>query len=180
MNNKVLVVALIVVVAIAIGGYSFPNVTERVTEKVVTRLGANAGPDFFDHLRFKQGFTKGGDSTATTTVDTTIVLGTGHQFNERTSYVSMNIGINATVTSMASTSAPLSNLAVGESLEVLFYNASTTAAATATFAAGTGVDLQEDEGETVIVNGLEVARLTFVKKADTDVILWVEPGQVGD
>ena len=81
---------------------------------------------------------------------------------------------------MASSSAPFSDLKVGQSLSVYYYNASTTAAATATFAAGAGVDLQEDEGETVIVNGLEVARLTFLKKVDTDIIMWVEAGQVGD
>lgn len=181
MNNKNLWVAVVVVAIIAIGGIVFPRAGQTVIEKVTnSKLGALVGPDVYDHLVLHQGFTRGGNVTSTTTVDSTIVLGTGHAFTKETSYVSMNIGVDATVTTMASSSDPLRSLAVGESLEVLFYNASTTAASTATFAAGTGVDLQEDEGETVVINGLEVARLTFVKKSDTDVILWVEPGQVGD
>ncbi len=107
-------------------------------------------------------------------------MGTGHRFDKTVSSLEMNVGIDATITTMASTSAPLSDLKVGESLEMYFYNASTTAASTATFAAGTGVDLQEDEGETVTVNGGEVARMTFLKKANTDVIFWLEVAQLGD
>ncbi len=189
MNNSKIWVAVVVVAIIAIGGYLFPkvqihtniqNAVDKAVEKAVNSFGALTSPTLFDHIEFKESFTKGGNAVATTTVDATIVLGTGHRFDRTVSSLEMNIGVNATVTTMASTTAPLSNLAVGESLEVLFYNASTTAGSTATFAAGTGVDLQEDEGETVIVNGLEVARLTFLKKQDTDVILWVEVGQVGD
>jgi hypothetical protein len=168
-----------VLAAVFLAGIFLPLGGSSVVERVV-EVGAQVGPEHFEHQVFRSGFTQGGPVTATTTIDSTIVLGTGHSFSEDTSLLSMNVGINATVTTMASTSAPLVGLRAGESFTTYFYNASTTAGSTATFAAGTGVDLQEDEGETVIVNGLEVARLTFLKKADTDVILYVEVGQVGD
>lgn len=142
-------------------------------------VGGSAGPYKTEHQVFGNGFTNGGTVTATTTVDSAITLDSRH-LREGVSLMSMNIGVNATVTTMASTSAPLVGLEPGQSFTTYFYNASTTAGSTATFAAGTGVDLQEDEGATVVVNGLELARLTFIKKPDSDVALWVEVGQVGD
>lgn len=166
--------ALVVVAIIAItGAYQFPVVKQAVN------LGANPGPDFFEHLVFKRGFTTGGTVVATTTAEAAVTM-TSATLRPDVTYISWLANVNATVTSMASTSAPFVNLAVGEKLEVIVYAASTTAASTITWAAGTGVDLQEDEGETVIQNGLEAARLTFVKKADTDILMWVEVGQVGD
>lgn len=143
--------------------------------------GAAAGPTLYENIQFLNGFTKNGPRVATTTTaaDTAVTM-TTQLLDKDVSYISYNPGANTTLTTMASTAAPFSNLAVGETLEVLFYNATSSTGTTITFAAGTGVDLQEDEGETVVVNGLEVARLTFVKKANTDVIAWVEVGQVGD
>lgn len=172
--NKITKVVLSVAIVIALGGaYLFPQV------QGVINLGANPGPDFYDHLVFKQGFTTGGTALATSTAESTVTM-TSATLRPEITYISWTVNLDTTVTTMASTSAPFSNLAVGEKLEVLVYSATTTAATTLTWAAGTGVDLQEDEGETVIQNGLEIARLTFVKKANTDVLMWVEVGQVGD
>lgn len=171
MKNLKVVLAVAVVIAIA-GAYMFPQVGTRV-------LGTLTSPTLFDHIEFKQGATVGGSVVATTTAEATLTM-TAATYRREVSYISWLANLNTTVTSMASTSAPFSGLAVGERLEVLVYAASTTAASTITWAAGTGVDLQEDEGETVIQNGLEIARLTFVKKADTDIAMWVEVGQVGD
>jgi len=171
--NKKLGIVLVVVAIIATAGLFLPRV------QVENILGSITSPDIFNHVTLHQSFTRGGEQVATSSTATAYTL-TTNELRPEVSYLSWTVNVDTTLTTMASTSAPLSNLRTGESLEVYFYNASTTAAATATFAAGTGVDLQEDEGETVIVNGLEIARLTFLKKADTDVILWVEVGQVGD
>lgn len=170
--NKIIGVALVAIVVIAIGGYMFPNVPAKV-------LGSVVGPDIFDHVTFHQNVTMGGTQVATSSTAATYTL-TTNELRKEVSYISWTVNVDTTLTTMASTSAPLSNLRTGESFSVYFFNASTTDAATATFAAGTGVDLQEDEGETVIVNGNEIARLTFVKKANTDVVFWVEVGQEGD
>lgn len=144
-------------------------------------LGANPGPDFDQHSRHKGNLSVGGQSYATSSTAATYTLTTTELPADREgSYLSWTVNVNTTLTTMASTSAPLNELKTGESYSLYFYNASTTAAATATFAAGTGVDLQEGEGETVVVNGLELSKLTFLKKADSDVFLLVEPYQVAD
>jgi len=170
---KILSVAVLVIIAIA-GGYSFPKV-----QTVVSNLGAFPGPEIYDHLNFNQSFTKGGTAVATTSNVSAATLTSG-ELRKEVSYITWLANLDVTATTMASTSAPFKELAVGEQLEVVVYSSTTTAATTITWAAGTGVDLQEDEGATVIQNGLEVARLTFVKKADTDILMWVEVGQVGD
>lgn len=175
MNKKiigVLSVAVLVIIAIG-GGYMFPKVVQ------LPPLGASVGPDFYDNVTFHQGSTNGGTQVATSSTAASYTL-TTNELRKEVSYISWTVNVNTTLTTMASTSAPLSLLRTGESFEVYFYNASTTAGATATFAAGTGVDLQESEGGTVIVNGLETARLTFFKKDNTDVVLVVEGFQVGD
>ena len=171
MNNKSSLVALIVIAIIAIGGYKYPD--------VVPSFGAAPGPEFLEHLEFKQGFTKGGTAVATSSTAATYTL-TAAELRKNVSYLSWTVNVNTTLTTMASTSAPFSGLRTGESFSVWFYNASSTAAATATFAAGTGVDLQESEGGTVILNGLEFAKITFIKKANSDIGMIFEGMQVGD
>lgn len=151
-----------------------------VVEKVIERVaGSVVGPDVYDHTTLHQNFTTGGTQMATSSTAATYTL-TTKELRKEVSYLSWTVNVNTTLTTMASTSAPLSNLKTGESFSVWFHNASSTAGATATFAAGTGVDLQESEGGTVIVNGLEFAKLTFIKKANTDVALIFEGMQVGD
>jgi TusA-related sulfurtransferase len=169
------VVALVVAVLVAgvFGG------TETIREIREVAVGGAAGPEHLQHQVFKQNFTRGGTTVATSSTAAAYTLTTA-ELRENVGYLSWTVNVNTTLTTMASTSRPLAGLKPGEAIEVLFYNASTTANATATFAAGTGVDLQEDEGGSVVVNGLEAAKLTFIKKADSDVIFLVEPYQVGD
>lgn len=167
-----------VVLALVLSGFAFFNGGADGRDGR-DGVGAVAGPFYTEHQVFGNSFTLGGTVTSTTTIDTTIVLDARH-LRVGVSLMSMNIGIDATITTMASTSAPFVGMRAGQSFTVYFFNASTTAGSVATFAAGTGVDLQEDEGETVLVNGLEIARLTFLKKVDSDIIMWVEAGQVGD
>lgn len=207
MNKKILSVAVLVIAIVAIVGVGVirsvdaqapsnagvtisDNALERILKRVdaligvdveepAVSVGAVVSPDIYDHTTLHRNFTKGGTQVATSSTASAYTL-TTDEIREDVSYLSWTVNVNTTLTTMASTSAPLSNLRTGESLSMYFYNASTTAGATATFAAGTGVDLQEDEGSTVIVNGLEMAKLTFIKKADTDVALWVSVGQVAD
>jgi len=172
--NKTILIGLAVAIVIAIGGYQFPQVQTQVKET----FGAFPGGDILNPVTFFEGFTTRGHYATTT--DTATYTLTTVELDRDLSYLEWNAGLNVTLTSMASTSAPFSNLAVGEGFSMDFYSSTTTAATTITFAAGTGVDLQEDEGETVIINGLEEARLNFRKKTNGDVLMWVEAGQVGD
>jgi len=169
--NKTLWTVLVVILVIATAGaYYFPK-GNTVVERIV---GAIPGPDIYDHLTFHQGFTKGGTQVATSSTASSYTL-TTKEIRKEVSYLSWTVNVNTTLTTMASTSAPLSDLKTGESFSLYFHNASTTAAATATFAAGTGVDLQKNEDTAdLAVNGLDVVKLTFIKKANTDVILTME------
>lgn len=179
MSNKNLIVALVSGLVIGAIGYAIvvPTTTKETVKEVV--LGAAAGPEHTEHQIFRQNFTQGGDLVATSSTAATYTL-TSAELRDEVGYVSWTVNVDTTLTTMASTSEPFVSLKPGEIREVIFYNASTTAGATATFAAGTGVDLQEDEGGTVIVNGLETARITYGKKADSDIFFLVEPYQVGD
>lgn len=144
-------------------------------------IGGSAGPTHFEHQQFLQNISVGGDTVATSSTAGTYTLTTAElDANRRTNFLSWTVNTDVTLTTMASSAAPFAGMAVGETYDVYFYNASTTAASAATFAAGSGVDMQEDEGGSVVVNGLELAKLTFIKKADTDVVMLVEPYQVGD
>lgn len=170
------------VVALLLGLFAVakPAQVREVIKEV--SLGAFPGPEVLEFVQFRSNFSVGGDANnryATTSTAATYTLTTTEIQKENT-LVTWTPNVNTTLTTMASSSAPLSTLKVGETFEQTWYNASTTAAATITFAAGTGVDLQELEGGTVIVNGLEGATLKFIKKADTDVMLLVAPWQVGD
>ena len=170
--NKTLWTVLVVILLIATAGaYLYPEVQKP--------FGANPGPDFFNHLVFKQNFTRGGTAIATSSTAATYTLTTS-ELRKEVNYLSWTVNVNTTLTTMASTSAPFNGMSTGESFEMYFHNASTTAGATATFAAGTGVDLQESEGGTVIINGLEFGRIVFIKKANTDIAMVVEGFQVGD
>ena len=176
--NKDKVLWGIAIVALVLGVSSFfsPN---KVTETIRETVAASAGPDHYNTQYFHENFVVGDGSVATSSTAATYTL-TTREMDIDVPYVSWTPNVNTTLTTMASTSAPFSGLKVGQSFEQIWYNASTTAAATITFAAGPGVDLQEDEGGTVIVNGLETARITYIKKADTDIAVIVEPYQVGD
>ena len=175
--NKDKLVVIGVVLALVLSGFAFFNGGVDGRDGL-DGIGGASGPYHTEHQIFANNFTRGGTVTSTTTVDTTIILDASH-LRVGVSLMSMNIGVDATITTMASTSAPLVNLIPGESFVVYFFNASTTAGSLATFAAGTGVDLQEDNGGAKTVGGNDIARLTFLKKADSDVILWIESGQEG-
>lgn len=181
MNNKNIWIAVVVVAIIAIFGVVSPQSQTVVERTIESNLGVASGPEKFENQQFRSGFTVGGSSThhATTTTASAYTL-TTIEVDKDIPYVEWNAGLNITLTTMASTSAPFSGLAVGESFEQIWYSSTSTAATTITFAAGTGIDLQEDEGGTVIVNGLESARITYLKKTDTDIAVVVEPYQVGD
>lgn len=177
-QNQFLTIAVAVALVVAVIGVFTPAGQNVVREIAV---GGAAGPEVFETQNFRTNFTVGGKNTHVATSSTAAAFTlTTRTMRVGVPYVSWTPNVNTTLTTMASTSAPFVGLLPGESFEQIWYNASTTAASTITFAAGTGVDLQEDEGGTVIVNGLEAARITYVKKADTDVLMIVEPYQVGD
>jgi len=133
---------------------------------------SGASPVKTNRQFFTAGYQSGGERYATTTDATTYTL-VSAEFNGNTTYIDWNTGINTTLTTMATTSMGFMGIPyVGDERSYWFRSATTTAATTITFAAGTGVDLQKNEDTAdLAVNGLDVAKLTFIRKADTDVLL---------
>lgn len=169
------------IVAIVLSGLAFFNGGTDGIDGRDGRVVGGSGPDQTNQWKFYEGITVGHDVKATSTASgVSSITTTGNVINCDNPYISWTANLDQTVTTQASTTAPFSQLRAGESCSIIVYSATTTAATTITWAAGTGVDLQEDEGETVIQNGLEAARLTFTKKADKDILMIVEVFQVGD
>ena len=171
----------IAILALLVGGLAISkNSVVRETVREIA-VGGSAGPDRLVRQIFRAGFQSGGDLMATTSPDTASAYTLlSAEIDQDISYIEWTPNLNITLTTMASSSMYWLGENAGDTRTYDFYNASTTAASTITFAAGTGVDLQEDEGETVVVNGLEIAQLVFLRKSDSDVIFWVKAGQVGD
>jgi len=82
-----------------------------------------------------------------------------------------NLDITLTLPATSTLSAIVPNS--GDVRQYYFQNASTTAAATITFAAGTGIDLQyaEATGGDLVLNGLDWAKLTFIRQSNTDITI---------
>lgn len=173
-----------VVLAVVLSGLAFFSApSDTITERVVERVGAVVGPEYQETQNFRAGFTVGNQNTdyATTSTASAYTL-TALEVDTDIPYVAWNAGLNVTLTLPNATSAPFTKLRVGESFEQLWYSSTSTTATTITFAenAGNGVDLQEDEGGSVILNGLETGRITYIKTGASAVSVIVEPYQVGD
>jgi len=163
------------------GDYNYYESDEQPIPEEI--LGGQPSPDHYIHNRFLGNYSVGGGGYyATSSTASAYTLTTKEIPNNRElAYIEWNAGLNLALTTMASTSAPLSSLKVGESFSFQFYSATTTAATTITWTAGTGIDLVEPEiNGTVIQNGGDHARITFTKKANTDVLCITEIFQVGD
>jgi hypothetical protein len=185
-NPYLLVIAILAVFGVATFAMGYygpaPKVVvegDYIEAANMDALGAVASPEVYNRMYFHAGFQSGGTAYATTSTATAYTL-TNTELGGDITYVEWTANMNTTLTTPASTTMPWLGNKPGDMRTYTIYAASSSPASTITLAAGTGVDLQEDEGETVIINGLEVARLTFLRKIDSDVIAWLEVGQVGD
>jgi len=197
-NNGIfyVVISLIAVFAIASGVVlAFVGNANRVIENVEVyqeaeqqavsvdegMLGANPGPEKTERQYFLAGYQSGGEKYATSTTAATYTL-VNAEFNGNTTYIDWNTGIDTTLTTMASTSMDWLGYFAGDERSYWFRSATTTAATTITFAAGTGVDIQfgDATGDDLVIDGLDIAKLTFIRKADSDVLLLMTKYTEGD
>lgn len=169
LNKQNLALGLVVVsVLLSVVAFLRPASVERVVEN----YGGSAGPTHTERQYFVAGFNTGGSRFATSSTATAFTL-TSKEIAKDAYYIDWTPNINTTLTTMATTAMPWLGSKVGDTREFWLRNASTTAASTITLAAGTGVDLQftEATGGDLVLNGLDVARLTFIRKNDSDVLL---------
>jgi len=145
-------------------------------------VGASPGPEHTETQYFLSNFSKVGNIVATTSDASTYKL-TAREVDIDTSYVAWNASLNTTLTFPNATSAPFTRMRTGQSFDQWWYSATTTEATTITFAApaGNGIDLQEPELDgTVILNGLEFAKITYLKTGDSAVSIVTDITQLGD
>lgn len=167
MNKKVLGIALVVVAIIAIGGYAFPSVTEKVTQT----LGASAGPEHTSTQTFMSGYIGGGPVNATSSTDTTEVINLDDVFRNESPYSRVEFMPNkadATYT-LAATSTFASVLRNnGDTINQRWCNATTTAGIESTFAAGTGWTLFSATTTRAIEPG-DCVGITIQRDTDKDI-----------
>ena len=160
---------MVVIMVFTIGAYFFPTsktVVERVVESVKT--GALSGPDIDPHLFINNGATFGGYTATTTGAGITAYTTSAADLRGLPVVVSWMPSANQTVT-LASTTFLGYVPKIGDVSTFYLRNASTTAAATITFAAlNANVDLQfaEATGGDLVLNGLDWAKFTVIHTSD--------------
>ncbi len=144
-------------------------------------LGAQSGPDHYQRNYFYAGYQSGGDRYATSSTAATYTL-VSTEFDGDKTYIDWNAGIDTTLTTMASSTMYFLGENIGSERSYWFRSATTTDATTITFAAGTGVDIQHGDstGDDLVIDGKDIAKLTFIRKADTDVLLIMDKFTEGD
>ena len=146
------------------------------------QIFGGAGPDHYFRENFFAGLTRGGDVLATSSTASTYTL-TPAEIDGDVYYISWTPNLNITVTLPATTTAAFNEIIgkdVGMTREYILYNASSTSG-TITLAAGTGIDLQKNEDTANLATAaLSVTKLTFIRKADTDVLVIMDQWDVAD
>jgi hypothetical protein len=169
MNNKLLV-GVIVVVLVICSFYIGNTINTRTV--IQEKLGAVAGPDVMSYLKVHGTLTTNGGYMATTSTAATYTLLNSEIADAQT--VFWNPSANVTLTLPASTTISfIPN--TGDTRVIWLQNASTTAGATITLAAGAGIDLQKNEDTAdLAVAGLDWVKMTFIRKNNTDIAVMLE------
>lgn len=166
MDTKTLVLALVVVLGL---GVFLPFGKESQT--VVERLGAVTSPDVQSYMNVYGAFSQGGGVATVSTSSATYALSFSEMDDESVIVVAAASPAAAlTLTLPASSSIPVF---AGYRTWVI-ENAHTAAATTTTIAAGTGIDLQEPDGQNVVIGINNYAFLTCFREASTNVVCRVD------
>ena len=161
---KTNIIGAIAVVALVVG---FFGLNPAVQEKAMTQIGALSGPDVVSYLNVQGYFVQGGNRTAIDPVDGTYTLtNSDMQENSLITFVSSTTQAALTLTLPASTTFPLPQ-AKGASRTWVIENPFTAAATTTTIAAGTGIDLQEPDGQNVVIGINNYAFVNCIRGADS-------------
>jgi len=183
------VFALVLAVALGLGVHAF-SVDD--TQKVVVvegdyieapgeegapvfeeALGALSGPDVYSYLKVHGRFMQGAYTLATSTVGSaTTLLATDLWTYSGMDYTPTNQAITMTLPATTTLGVAVRN--PGDCMDWRLRNVTSTAAASVTLAAGTGIDLVENENGDVVIEGGNEARLTFCRELDTDVTVYVD------
>lgn len=168
--NKSIAVALVAILVIAIGGYVYPKVQEK--------LGANPGPEVLNHQYYLAGVTTGGGCFATSTTGT---LTAGMLRDKSCIKITATGAGQATLSLTLPASTTMSAMIprVGDCQEWFVDAADVAAATTTTFVAGAGhnvVGLDATGAGTGadVLDGAEYGKIMSCRESDSDVVTFVQ------
>jgi hypothetical protein len=172
-----LFVYILVSLALFIGVLAlFKPVTVQYTDngQPVVSVGGQSGQEQFSRQYFHSGFQYGCERYATSSTAATFTL-TAKEITGDRCFLDWTPNVNTTLTLMATSTMTWLGKNAGDTREFLMRNASSTAAATFTLAEGTGSDFQKNEDTAdLAINGLDTVILKFVRKADSDVMIFID------
>ena len=156
------------------GDYNNYEAEGNAPAEINENYAAMPGGDIYQRINMHAGYQYGGSVYATSSTASSYTL-VATEFKDDIYYIDWTPNVNTTLTLMATTSADIEALNIpnaGDTREYILANASSTAAASITLAAGTGIDLQYDEDSAnLAIVGLDAAKLTFIRKPNTDVLV---------
>jgi len=117
-------------------------------------------------------FTEGGGVYASTTMATTATLVASDLIANNYFALTPNVANTALTLPATSTLATMIPNA-GDRREILIENVSAVTATTTTIVAGAGMDLQEADGQNVVIGGNNYALVTLWRKSNTDMVVTV-------
>jgi len=172
MNKILIAVSAIAVVALIVTGLAIV----RPVNVKVENLGAISGPHIYHSLNVHGQFAWGGKNLAVTTSDTAATLSGSDMMNY--DYIDLMSNVGAFTYTLPATSTMISILPdIGNSRKWLFHNATSTAAATLTIAAGAGMDLVGINADADVIDNQEWAELTcthiYYRTADNTNIMCI-------
>lgn len=137
-------------------------------------LGAIPGNEVFGPFSVYGPFLQGGGTVTVTPVTATVTLTAGQMQSANViTFAASTTQAALTATLPASTTFPLPKDA-GSYRTWVIENPFTAAATTTTIAAGTGVDLQEPDGQNVVIGINNYAWLTCFRERSSDVVCSVD------
>lgn len=169
-NLKIIGISVVASVVVVLGAlFLLPKAPAPVNQ-----LGALAGPDVYSYMNVHGAFSQGGGvTTVTPTSGTVTITGSDMAGSNVITFTASSTQAALTATLPATTTFPLPPEA-GAYRSWVIINPFLAAATTTTIAAGTGIDLQEPDGQNVVIGITNYAWLTCVRLASTDIACSVD------
>jgi len=168
MKETILSAVVALIVAVGTVAVFAPSTTNGPS------VGGIASPDVYSYMNVKGAFSQGGGLTTVTPTAATVTLTAAQMRDANVITFTASTTMPAlTATLPASSTFPIGAEA-GSYRDWVIENPFTGAATTTTLAAGTGIDLQEPDGQNVVIGSTNFAWLTCFREVDTNIVCKVD------
>ena len=176
--DHVAVVAVSVIASLLVVGFWFmpeDGRDGRPGRDGADGIGAAAGPEVSFHTSFGAGVTEGGRVVSTSTNGTSTLVQADLQARngDATSLLKITPTAALTVTFPATSTLTSVIPDSGDTLRFLVENAATSTF-NLTLAAGAGMDLQEPDGQNVVIGQNNYAWVTMIRDNNTDIVVLID------